>query len=334
MRNSFALLLLLMVATPAWSEVTITGTLINGSDSQSPGSADQVVLFDLSKGMMPVNTAASVSGDFTLTHEEGEFQADRYMIQALKGTVMYSLKLAAADEPVSITVYDNSEEATINARVGSLAFFAYEGGLDVGIFYNVDNVSDPPVTYTKNGATFTFPIYSDSQNLEVSTNRGTLPLKQNVTIEGNRASMSYALKPGRTQVMVRNSLAYNGDNEYVLDLLPQQEFMHVLIMPMGMKVEGENLNFAGPDQKNGVDLYEFARNGSDQFRLRISGKAPARAQTEGARVQSSQNSQQNESNASLQPTNTPDRISGYRWLLLAGVLVVFGIIALISTGKS
>lgn len=288
-----------------------------------------MILLDLEMGMTPVSTLVSVSGEFTLSHDEGDFKEGRYMVQAIKGPVFYSEKVNSLDKPLEITVYDNSEDVELNSRIGSLALYAYEGGLDLGVFYNLDNVGSPGKTLARSGPTFSFPLVAGGRNLEASTARGSMPLKQNLTIDGNMASMNYPLKPGRTQLMVRSTHDYSGDNEYVLDLLPQQDFMHVLVMPMGMKVEGKNLEFAGPDQKNGVDLYEFSREeGQNQLVIRISGKAPVRDQTAETSKAGSQ-----QGHGDMEITNTPDRISPFRWYLVGGIILGFLLLASFAIRK-
>ncbi|CAM2005813.1 hypothetical protein [Acanthopleuribacter pedis] len=266
---------LLVLGTWAMAEFTVTVRLEDGTNG-GPGQADTLQLIQLQQGMTPVAAESEASGTVSLTFD-GSFAAGQFLVQARKGQTVYTESLTDIQNELVITVFDNAETADTRAAIGSLALYVQHQNLDVGMFINVDNINKPPVTLVREGATFQWPLIPGYRGLEVSTRRGKMPLKQSPLFEGDKAGLSYPLRPGRTQIMARSNHAYNpsdATNIYRLPLLEDQKAMHILVMPASLELSGDGLTFVEVDKVNDLRLYEWKRlENQDVLELNLTGKA-------------------------------------------------------------
>ena len=319
------LLLFGLFSIPAMGAVTISGTLTNGT-TEGVGSADVVQLVELSGMMRPVTVLTDITGEFTLEYE-GAFEQGRLMVQALKGPAIYSEQVTDPSKPINITVYDNSEEVKLVTRIGSLAFYAAGENMDIAFFFNLDNMGSPPKTLVREDATFSFATIPGNTGMEANTLRSSMPLKQALTIDGDRASMAYPLKPGRTQFMVRSLHTYSseGENEYIVPVLEDQEFIHILAFPSTIKLEGEGLSYVSDDPKNGAALYQYDRTeGQKEMVVRISGTSATPQQINESTGMSDHDHAHNTEHKIV---NTPNFLSEYRWIIVGSLL---GFLLLVS----
>lgn len=330
----------MFVCGQALAGITFKGMIENGS-GDGPGTADQLILMTLTGGMQTVAHLENVTGPFEIKYD-GDFAPDKFLLQAMKGPVFYSARITSPNEEIKVKVYDNAEEVTLNARMGSLALYGYEDKMDIGLFFNLDNVNNPPKTLLSDKPVFSFPLIPGYQGLEANTLRGkNMPLRQNLAIENDQASLSYALKPGRTQLMARSMHTYTAGetNEYTIPLLENQEFAHVLIMPMTMSVSGLGLEAAGEDPSQGVKLYEWTRQeGQTELKIKVTGETAEQEGDTGATAAAETNTGGSEGgqNRHGQPEilNTPNKVANYRWQIVAGVMAIFGFLTVISFKKS
>ena len=332
--------LCIFISGYAMGGITIKGVLENGS-GDGEGTADQLILMTLTGGMQTVAHLENVTGSFEIEYD-GEFEPGKFLLQAMKGPVFYSSRIPDLDKPLTITLYDNASEVTLNARMGSLALYAYEDKLDIGMFFNLDNVNNPAKTLLSDKPVFSFPLIPGYNGLDANTLRGSaMPLKQNLSIENDMASLSYPLKPGRTQLMVRSMHSYLPDqaNEYTIPLLENQKAVHVLLMPMNMDVSGLGLEPAGEDKQQGVKLYEWTRQeGQTELKITVTGKSAIRegetgAQTSSAGSTTSGEGARQDQHGQAEILNTPNPLSKYRWYIVVGVLAIFSFLTVISFKK-
>lgn len=312
---------LLTVCCQAFAATVVKGRLEDGTNG-GPGQADRVTLVGLGQGMEILAELSPVEGDFELRYE-GDLAGKPWLVQAMKGGTTYSAQGTSTDEPVVLTVYEASEEATITARGGTIAVSALGDVVDIGRFINLDNLSKPPVTLDRPDATFTFELEPGFRKVDASTTRGKMPLRQNLKIEGNRASLQYPLRPGRTQLMVRTEHAYDEtkENTYEIPLLEDQTFAHILVLPDTLEVKGEGVEFVSKDDKQGVKLFEWERTPEqNRLLLTISGKAADSL----PEVAETSQSQAEAGHSGPQVTNAAHPLDTYRWVIVgivAGLLL-------------
>ena len=317
-------LFLLVVTSGLGFAAEITGTLKNGS-GDGVAKAEVVQLVKLGQGMQVVGTATNVENSFSITYE-GEMNSGRFLLQAIVDGVIYTAKDVSPEKTNTITVFNSSNEVPLRTHIGSLAFYAVETTVDVGIFYNLDNTSSPPRTLQRSGATFSFDLPPGHRNVEASTQQGTMPLRQQLSIEGDRASLSYPLKPGRTLLMVRSIHDYADPqgSELVIPLPADQDTMKILSLPSSLKLKGEGIEFVGADTVDNLNLYEFKRQeGQDQLRVVLSGEPASRSEANQGRQETSRES-------APKIAARPNHLSQFRIQIIIGVLGFLGIAVLIG----
>lgn len=302
------------------SEVKVQVQLLDGTLGEGPGVADTVNLVRLGQGMEILKAQPNVQGATVLeiTAADGKKfnETDQLMVQAIKGRTVYSKMVTSLEIPVEITVYDAVTEAQLSARAGSIAIYAQPGQLDVGIFFNIDNESSPPVTL-ESDVTFRFPLLEGAKSVEVNTRRGSMPVKQTMQRDGNEGTVSYPMRPGRTQLFMRSVFDYHTEHPetVTIPLLPEQKFFHLLVMPTTLEVTGDGVVFVETDDKQGVKLLEFERlEGQESLVLTISGEPDSEGETQARMAQTTQGDRKFEA--------LPNRKHGYRWYIVGGVALI------------
>ena len=310
---------------------TIKGVLVDGTNG-GEGSADQVRLILLDQFMKTVGSVDNVTGSFEIEFE-GDLTDGNYLLQAQKGPVMYSESVVAGSEPFSVTVFDNVDELQLSARMGSLALYAHEGGLDIGMFFNLDNLADPKQTLVREDGTFTFPMVPGHKGMEANTQRGRMPLKQSLRTAAGMATLDYPLKPGRTQLMVRFGMDYNPEGEtYTIPMLENQQNLHLLALPTNLKVEGPGLTFVDTDRQNGAKLFAWERDeDKSPLVVTVSGKPlPTNANTAQAQQSGSDSGSGNSGGGGGHKVErTPDNLAAYRWWVIIPVTLGLSLLALL-----
>lgn len=329
-------LMIVLMCSLSLMATEIKGVVRNGS-GEGFGKADMVQLILLEEGMKVLGSANDVDGAFSF-HVEENLAGKSVMLQANKDGVLYTQPIESLDGELSIDVFDLADSGTVKASIGSLAFYCYGQTLDVGLFYNLDNVTQPPVSIRGEKGSFTFDLIPGASDIQASTRRGTMPLRQDLKVEDNKATLNYTLKPGRTQLMVRTRHLYNPNevNEYVLPLPAGQELMRVLVLPSTMKMEGEGVAFVKEDTEENLNLYEFEPvEGQTELRIKLSGEPLDESQAAMGTNQSAATSNGGGGGhgdaRKIESRHNPIKEKGL-WIL-AGVLLVMGAFGLVAKGR-
>lgn len=311
-----------------FAATVINGRIENGTHG-GDGSVDRVQLVGLGQGMDVLASLDSVTGEFTLEYE-GSLAGTSWLVQAVKGSVIYSVQGVSISDPVTVTVYDAASDAKITPRGGTIAISAIGQILDIGRFINLDNQTQPPVTLENPEGSFTFELEQGFRKVEASTTRGKMPLRQQLSIEGNQASLHYPLRPGRTQLMVRTEHGYNPSEEnfYRLPLLENQTFAHVLVLPMTLDITGPGIQFVSRDEKQGVKLYEWERE-PEQTHLEFT-VAGASADSVPDLPPGTTNQTQQATHQGPEVRNHPHVLDRYRWYIVGGVVSFLTLITVVA----
>lgn len=297
----------------------LKGVLINGS-GEGAGSAQSLQLILLENNMITLASLSDVEGSFTLSTEV-DLAGKSLLLQATKDGVFYSKPVKLSEAPIHLTVYDVGEEAEIRATIGSLALYAYAETMDIGLFYNIHNVSEPKLSFSKPEGTFSFRLIPGGTDLEASTNRGSMPLRQKLEVVDGSATLNYTLKPGATQLMVRTHHVYQPDqeNRYRIPLPADQRILKLLTIPTSLQLQGDGINFMAKDDKGGMNLYEFEpTKGQTELILKIKGKPLVRPldspRDAGDASKSAGHGSKIESRQHI--------LGKYRWLIIGSVLAL------------
>lgn len=311
----------------------IKGVVRNGS-GEGLGTADLVQLVLLEEGMQVLGSASDVKGIFSF-HVEQDLEGKQIMLQANKEGVLYTQPIDSLEGELSIDVFDVVDEGEIKASIGSFALYAYEQTMDIGIFYNLTNVTKPAASIRSGEGSFKFGLIPGASDIQANTQRGSMPLRQELSINDEGiATLNYTLKPGLTRLMLRTRHLYNPKevNEYVLPLPKEQQVMKVLILPASMSIEGEGLTFIKEDKAENLNLYEFEPSeGQTELRLKVKGKPLDRSEavTSDGGGRSAGNGGSDHSDA-MKIERRPNVLSHYNPYIVGLVLLVligFGVLA-------
>lgn len=326
------LFLLALIWVGSLQAAVVEGTLVNGSGS-GPGQADSVQLILLQDSMNIIGTATEVKGSFRFETAE-VLDGKNLLLQASKGGVLYSLPLTwPSQNKVEITVYDTVEDAPLKATISSVAVYAYEKTLDIAFFYSIDNVSSPKVTLNRASGNFSFDLVHGYSDLEASTRSGSMPLRQQLQVDGDRATLGYPLKPGVTQLMVRTRHAYNPsiENTVKISLPADQRLMKLIGIPANLTVTSDGLDFLTKDEKENMSLFEFnPKAGQSVLELRISGKPLDKPLDQQAVSGGGSSQDPHANNSGPKVENRPHFLHDYRWTIFGVIMSIFAVFAVIG----
>ncbi len=315
-------LMLLWLCCGMLNAAQVQGKLVDGTGG-GEGSAELVQLIRLAQGMESIATLENVTGSFTLEADTPEDV--QFLVQVVKDGVIYTQSLKTLQDEVEITVFETSTDVAIESRMSTLAMYAQGQFIDIGAFYTLNNVSDPPKTLMDPAGTYRVKLVPGATALDASTSRGRMPLKQTLQRDGDEGILNYALRPGPTQFNVRGRHPYNpnAENTFTVPLPPNQKAMHVLVMPMTLSIEGEGLTFVQNDEKEGVRLYEFMPlEGQTEINLKVTGSSAA---PEGTQSQAAQ-----QAHGAGEIKNLPHNLDHFRWWILGGVLFLMGVLSAVA----
>ncbi|HEX9641380.1 MAG TPA: hypothetical protein VGB13_08700 [Candidatus Krumholzibacteria bacterium] len=214
MRSCVALLILGSLTIQA-SATTLRGTLRNMTTGEV-GRASSVRLVDAAGGMNQIGTLIDVEGDFVLT-DLPQRPGAPYLIQTQHDGVLYSqsVMLNAEEVDVVVEIYDASDDMSLlRLSMHHLVFERHEAKLAVMEFMEFDNASDPPVSVWRDQGPIIVQLPQGAMEpFEVSVSLASgMPLKQELleTDDETVYTVASALKPGKTRVVIRYALPYDG----------------------------------------------------------------------------------------------------------------------------
>ncbi len=262
MRRQFLLLMLLIPVLLSAADLKVY--LRNGSTGQA-GDADQVILMDLSQGMMPIANLQDVKGEAIFTDLNLQPPIN-LLIQVTKGGVTYSGRVTelpagmVGEWSASVTVYDQSDQ--VEALHVTIPFY-YVSVLPDELYiqkrFVFENHTDPPKTLKSDEGIIRFHLPADSMRLDFITFKsGSMPLRVAQVPTERGYTITKALKPGTSELDVAYYVPYDPSETSIEEILhyPAQHF-HLFVSPANIAVTGEGLENQGVDQANNMAIYAF-----------------------------------------------------------------------------
>jgi len=310
------LLFLFFISTLAMAG-EISGVVIDGTRDNQNGKADLVNLVSLDRGMVVLGSVPNATGAFTIPFDDAS-SGKPMLLQAIKDGVTYTSSRISPDTINRITVYDASPDAKTVITLGSVGIYAYDEIVEIGSFYELSNIHSPPTSLLKDTPVISFRPPLGHTELQASTQQGEKPpLKRPLSLEDGVASSSFAVKPGQTIMRVHTRHAYKAGekNSYVIPLLPDQNKLRLLLLPLTMSAEGEGITLATRDEQSNVSLYTFQRQpGQTEIRVEISG-TPDTSRGDAVATNSGQSQQH-------AVENTPNHLSNFRFAIMGSIFLI------------
>lgn len=327
------LLIALCLSTPLFAG-QIQGVLEDGTNG-GEGSAQLVQLVHPQTGMNAIAQATDVTGKFTL-YFDGDVPNGILLLQAIKDGVTYTLSQVDANVVNRLRVFESSPDANVVLQMGYTGIYAYEDKIELLHFYYLDNINQPPKSRIGGDPVVDIPAPIGHKMLEASIQRGTMPLRQPITVENDRAIANFAVKPGRTTLVVRAT--YDKTEMLKIPVLDPTQTGKLVVMPMSMTAQGPGVRFVGPDQQNNMNLYEYQTPaGEESFSVllggtpdsgrgqAVSGMGSSTGAATGANTGARQ---QAASNAPI--VNRENAVGRFRWPIAAGLLSLMTLVVVLT----
>jgi hypothetical protein len=304
---------------------TVNGTVTNGTTGKTAGGVD-VILIALQGGMQPVaNTKADGQGRFRF--ENPQLGAQPMLIRVPYKGVNYHQPVTPGTGTVEVQVYEPTSDAkafSIGSRF--IVFQPKDGMLLVGEEYNIENKTQPPMTYYTPGGTFQFVLPQGAQIEQVSAlGPGGMPVEQGTIDRGkNVEAIDFAFKPGENGVRVSYQMPYAGNQAVVRTTSPYAAERVMAVVPPTMQVLSAGFKPEGMEQ--GFNVYaRDAVAANTPLDISVSGTAPpptaAGDNSGGSDGQRAAAPNPAEETAAV----VPSRMDNVKWILVAALGAIFAL---------
>ena len=341
MHRSLKLLItLLLLATGAYA-VTLTGNVKNATTGK-PSAGDSVELIALQQGMNALgSTKTDAGGSF-------KFELDDPNTPHLVRVTHQGVSYFPAGGPirpgmttVSIDVYDaGSKVDGVSTTVDVVRLQASGDTIQAMQLIAVKNDSNPPRSLIRD-KTYEFYLPENAQLDQVLVQGpGGMPVNTAATPEGKSGKyyFTYAIKPGDTRFEVAYHLPYSGQISFTPKMADNVQHF-VVMTPKSMKFEaGDGAKFQPMDDKNANVQVATNVGAATNLNFKVSGTGQLQEdQGGGGGAQPSANSgggdqggggmsataADNRPGGGLgPPTDAPDPLHSYRWVLLGGLGII------------
>jgi hypothetical protein len=302
----------------------ITGKVTNGTTSK-PASGEEVVLLSLAGGMEETSHAKTGSnGEFTLDVPDEGVQ---HLVRVAHQGVNYFRAAPQGTTSLDIMVYDSAK--TVENLVGEGRVFRVQtsgNDLEVSEMYILRNESNPPRTWMGD-RTFEIELPPGAKLEEgMAAGPGGMPVTSSPVPTGksNHYAFVYPIRPGRSQLQVIYKLPYSGSHDF--SLTPGMPLAELGVMlPKSMRFSSTGDAFSPASDEGGMTVF-VAKSlfPAQQVKFSVSGEgsAPREAQSGGEAAQPAA-----PGGGLGVPIGSPDPMSGSRWYILGGVIVIMAVFA-------
>jgi hypothetical protein len=328
MRNVFICLVLLLIAAFA-SAATLTGTVKNLTTGK-PAAGDPVSLLGLSQGMSELaHTKSDADGGFTFNVDDPNTP---HLVRVTHDGVNYFPKdgpIRPGTTTVEIPVYDGAKKIDgLSTTVNVMRVQADGGNLQILELIAVKNDSKPPRALSADRSYEFFLPQGAHLDQMIAQAPGGMPVNVSPVPDGNGGKhyVSYALKPGETRFEIAYHLPYSGEATFTPKLTDSVQHF-VVMMPKSMKFEAKDGARFSPMNDDSNATIQVATQVSPKtdlaFRVSGTGLLPDEQQGGGQQQASSGGPADNRPGGGLgAPTDAPDPLHKYRWLILGGLAIV------------
>ncbi len=314
--------LLAMIATVTFAATsasanTYTGTVRNGTTGKLASGVD-VILLNLQSGMEAVaNTKTDAEGRYQLNYTPaGQMPM---LIRAVYKGVNFHAMLPPGSSAADVQVYEPSTDDKTIQFPGRLIVFQPDGAvLHVVEEYQVQNASNPPVTFMKQNGNFEFQTPDGADKLQVSVQGPEkMPVVQGTMDRGgNRRAIAYAFRPGESDVIIQYEVPYSS-NKASLSLPSVYPAGSVALMvPPSVTLSSEGFQAAGSNQGMNVYTRDSVPAATPIF-VSVSGTAPP--PSDNAQGQGDAGS----GDSGVAVTAVPPKLDTLKWILVGGFAALF-----------
>lgn len=256
----------------------IEGEIINGTTGEV-GEADKITLFILSMGMREIKSIESVKWKFRIDNFD-VIQNTPYLLQTVYKGVVYNSNLrfiTNANVKVNVTVFEKTElENQISVFFPHMVIRLIGDELVIDKLFEIRNTKVPGKVFHRIEGTFRFCLPDDiKEMIRITTSTGPVSTNQtyNKTDEEGVYSISYPMKPGRTQVEISYSIDYSKrEYTYSEKMIYDIDELSVIVTPGNINIESDKLKISNDNAGANFKAYNVENLKKDSvLNFRISG---------------------------------------------------------------
>jgi len=321
---------------------TLTGTIKNGTTNK-PAAGDEVILIKLGNGMEEAaRTKADAKGNFRFNFDD----QGPHLIRAVHQGVTYHRMAPPGTTSVEVEVNDVAKKVDdISVTADVMRCQAESGQLEIVRLFAVDNKSNPPRTQM-NDHNFEFFLPEGAKVTQsMARTANGQPINSAAVPQGekNKYAFIFPLRPGETQFQVQFTVPYSG-KATIDPKLPYAAQHFVVMFPKSMQfAPGKDAHFESmndPQQADANIQVATLTTAGQPLSFELSGTGTLAAEGGGGGGGNSGGSSSMGQNAESRtgpggglgpPSDAPDPLQKYRWLIISGFVLVLAAGAIVMT---
>lgn len=317
----FGLLALCLLLPASLFAAQMTGTVTDGTTNK-PSAGDQVVVMSLAQGMEEVGSGTTdAQGKFSIKIPDDAVQ---HLVRVVHQGVNYHKSVAPGVNTADLTVYDAARQIDNLIAEGHVfrVLFADSQHIQVSELYVLRNESNPP--RTKAGDRTLDIVLPEGAQIQdgMAAGPGGLPTNTAPVATGkkNHYAFAFPFRPGKSQLQITYTVPYSGSQDFsVTPDMPLAELGIMLPKTMRFSSPGDAFTPAADEAGMTVYVAKSVPKGQElKFLLAGQGVAPSEDQAAAAQPASTAAP----GGGLGTPNNAPDPLSGSRWYIIIGMVVV------------
>lgn len=239
----------------------VEGKIINGTTGE-PGKADKISLFILSMGMREVKSIENATGNFRIDDFD-VVQNIPYLLQTVYKGVTYNSYLRFISDTstkVNVTVFEKTEsDNQISVFFPHMVIRLIGDELVMDKLFEIKNTKKPEKVFYRKESTFGFYLPDGMKEMiRIATSTGTVSTNQTYskTDEKGVYSISYPLKPGKTQVEISYSIDYSErEYNYFEKMIYDIDKLSVVVSPKNVNIKSDKLKISDNNAEANFKVY-------------------------------------------------------------------------------
>lgn len=317
----FSLLAVCLLLPASLFAAQMTGTVIDGTTNK-PSAGDQVVVMSLAQGMEEVGSGTTdAQGKFSIKIPDDAVQ---HLVRVVHQGVNYHKSVAAGVNTADLTIYDAARQIDNLIAEGHVfrVLSADSQQIQVSELYVLQNESNPP--RTKAGDRTLEIVLPEGAQIQdgMAAGPGGLPTNTSPVATGkkNHYAFAFPFRPGKSQLQITYTVPYSGSQEF--SVTPDMPLAELGIMlPKTMRFSSPGEAFSPATDEAGMTVY-VAKSvpKGQQLKFSLAGQGVAPSEDQAAAAQPASTAAPGGGLGT--PNNAPDPLSGSRWYIIVGMVVV------------
>lgn len=310
---------------PAALAGTVHGTVINATTGKPVPNIGLDLLSPMQQMAIVGSAKSDAQGQFTASSDA--IGAGPVLIRVTYHDVSFNTFVPPGSPEVKVEVYDTTKDPkAVKVASHVVIFEPREGKLIGAEEYNIQNTTQPPMSFYRTEGNFDFAI-PQGATLGQVTATGSLGMDvKQASIDKGKGlyAIAYAFRPGNTNIRLSYELPYPNNAATVKLPATYPDMRLLLVAPPGVTLSGDGVTPAGKEQGMLVYIHD-ALPAKGVLSVSLSGVGAPEAADASGGAQEQQGQEGNSRVQGPQVEMAPPRLDDLRWPLIGGLVAIFAL---------